>query len=105
MAKRKPKPKALLPLTPRGRQVVNHVVNAVAFGTQADECELGAVAAALGTTPGRLRPILAKLSGWVTVTGHAAEFVYPTAAALRWQNRALTEREARAVVVGLSANR
>ena len=101
MAKRKPKPKALPPLTPRARQVVNHVVNAVAFGTHADDCELGAVAAALGTTPGRLRPILAKLAGWVTVTGHVGEFVYPTAAALRWQNSALTEREARAILAGL----
>ena len=89
MAKRKAKPKELLPpLTPRARQVVNHVVNAVAFGTHANDCELGAVAAALGTTPGRLRPILAKLAGWVTVRGQAGEFVYPTAAALRWQNPA-----------------
>jgi len=54
MPKRKPKPKALPPLTPRARRVVNHIVNAVALGTDADDCELGAVAAALGTTPGRL---------------------------------------------------
>ena len=101
MAKRKPKPKALPPLMPSARQVVNHVVNAVAFGTHADDCELGAVAAALSTIPGRLRPILAKLAGWVTVTGQVGEFVYPTAAALRWQNPALTEREAQAILARL----
>ena len=77
------------------------MINAVALGTHENECELGAVAAALNSTPGRLRPILAKLKGWVTVTGRSGEFVYPTKAALQWQQPALTDREALAILAGL----
>jgi DNA-binding IclR family transcriptional regulator len=90
MAKRKPK---LPPLTPRAREVVTAVVNSVALGTHDDDAEVGALAKQLGSTPARLQTILHKLEsqGWVTVK---SDFVYPTAAALRWQNPDLDEREA-----------
>jgi DNA-binding IclR family transcriptional regulator len=89
MAKRK----SLPPLTPRARQVVNLVINTVALGTHDNDAEIGAMAKQLGTTPGRLQTILAKLEeqGWITVRH---DFVYPTAAALRWQNPELTDRAA-----------
>jgi DNA-binding IclR family transcriptional regulator len=88
-----PKQKALPPLTPRAKQVVNFVVNAVAFGTHDNDGEVGAIAEQLETTEGRLQPILRKLQdqGYLELKGN---FVYPTVAALRRQNPALTERQA-----------
>jgi hypothetical protein len=72
MAKRK----SLPPLTRRARQVVNLVINAVALGTHDNDAEIGAMAKQLGTTPGRLKSILARLEeqGWLTVKN---DFVYP----------------------------
>src|SRR3954464_8235092 len=94
MAKRKSR---LPPLTPRAREMVTYVVNAVALGTHDNDAELGAMAKKLGTTPGRLLPIVRKLQeqGWLTTKN---DFVYPTVAALRWQNPSLSEREAMGVL-------
>ena len=91
MAKRRTK--GLPALTPRAREVVTAVVNAVALGVHDDEGEFGALARQLGTTAGRLTTIVNKLEGqgWVTVKN---DFVYPTVEALRWQNPQLDEREA-----------
>jgi hypothetical protein len=36
--------------------------------------------------------------GWLTVEGQSAEFVYPTAAALRWIDPKLSTKEAAAAV-------
>jgi DNA-binding IclR family transcriptional regulator len=93
MAKRK----SLPPLTPRAREIVNLVVNAVALGTHDDDAELGAVAKALGMTPARLATIAGKLEeqGWLTVEN---DFLYPTIAALRWQNPELSEGQATKVL-------
>ena len=90
MAKRR---KTLPPLTPRAREVVNFVVNAVALGTHDNDAELGAMAERLGTTPSRLASLVRKLQqqGYLTVKN---DFVYPTVAALRWQNPSLSEAEA-----------
>ena len=57
----------------------------------------------LGTTPGRFRPTLRKLvdQGYLTIEGKVAENVYPTVAALRWQNPKLSEREAKRIVAKL----
>jgi DNA-binding IclR family transcriptional regulator len=93
-----PKRKAALPpLTPRAREVVNYVVNAVALGTHDNDAEVGAMAKKLGTTPGRLATILRKLEeqGYLTVKN---DFVYPTVAALRWQNPELSEQEAKRII-------
>jgi DNA-binding MarR family transcriptional regulator len=94
MAKRKT---SLPPLTPRAREVVNYIVNAVALGTHDNDAEIGAVAKKLGTTPGRLITIVRKLEeqGYVTVKN---DFVYPTVAALRWQNPSLSEAEAQKIL-------
>src|SRR5436190_24105956 len=47
----KKKSKRLPPLTPRAREVVNFVINAVALGTHDDDAEIGVIAERLGTTP------------------------------------------------------
>jgi hypothetical protein len=93
----------LVPLTTRGQQVVSALLNAVAFGTHGDVGNVDSLAEELGTTSGRLRPMLRKLAdqGYLTIEGKVAENVYPTAAALRWQNPKLSEREAKAIVRGL----
>jgi len=90
MAKRR---KRLPPLTPRAREVVNYVVNAVALGTHDNDAELGAMAKKLGTTPGRLAALVRKLEeqGYLTLK---SDFVYPTVDALRWQNPSLSEADA-----------
>lgn len=89
--------KSLPPLTPRGREVVTYIVNAVALGTHDNDAEVGAMAKKLKSTPGRLRPILKKLEdqGWLTVQN---DFAYPTVAALKWQSPALSAHEAQAVL-------
>jgi hypothetical protein len=93
MAKRKPLP----PLTPRAREIVTYVVNAVALGAHDDDAEVGAIAEALKTTPARLAAIARKLEeqGWLTVKH---DFLYPTVEALRWQNPELSETEAKKVL-------
>jgi hypothetical protein len=95
MAKRRTK--ALPPLTPRAREIVTSVINSVALGTHDDEAEVGQLAKQLGTTAGRLETIVRKLEeqGWLTLKGN---FVYPTVAALRWQNPQLDEGEAAKVL-------
>ena len=87
-------------LTPRGQQIMSLVLNAVAFGTHADIGNVDSLAEKLGTTTGRLRLMLRKLvdQGYLTIEGNVAENVYPTVAALRWQNPKLSEREAKAIL-------
>jgi hypothetical protein len=94
MGKRK---KSLPPLTPRAREAVTYVVNAVALGTHDDDGEIGAMAKKLGTTPGRLLAIVRKLEqqGYLRLKN---DFVYPTAAALEWQNPTVSESEAKRIV-------
>ena len=79
-----PKPKRLPPLTPRARQVVNLVVNAVALGSHDNEAEIGAMAEQLNMKQARLQTFLSKLQeqGWLTVK---RDFIYPTIEALRSQ--------------------
>ncbi len=94
------KRKALPPLTPRGREILSTVLNAVAFGTHGDVGDVDALAEELGTTPGRLRPMLRKLEsmGYLTIEGKVAERVLPTVAAIRWQSPKVSEREAATLV-------
>ncbi len=94
------KPKSLPPLTPRGREILSTILNAVAFGTHADIGDVDALAEELGTTVGRLRPMLGKLEamGYLTIEGKVAERVLPTVAAIRWQNPKTSDREAAALV-------
>ena len=83
-------------LTERGRQIISHLVNAVAFKVHGDQGELETLAQALGTTGPRLRPMLRKLQaqGWLTLEEKSLTFAYPTAAALRWVDPELTPAEA-----------
>src|SRR4051812_18769316 len=88
-----PKRKRLPPLTPRSHEIVSFVINTVALGSHDDEAEIGAMAKTLGTKQGSLERLLHKLEeqGWVTVKN---DFVYPTPAALRWQNPDMSENAA-----------
>lgn len=76
------------------------LLNAVAFGTHGDVGNVDSLAAKLGTTPGRLRPMLRKLAqqGYLTIKGDIDEKVFPTVAALRWQDPKLSERAAKAIL-------
>ena len=98
MAKRTSK--KLPPLTPRGRELITYVLNSVAFGTHADECEIEAMAEKLGTTAGRLQTSLQKLAdqGYLTIEGKSAKWVYPTVATLQRQSPDLDERAAAAII-------
>jgi adenylosuccinate lyase len=89
--------KVLPPLTPRAKEVVTLVVNAAALGTHDDDAEVGAIAAQLGTSLGRLAPTLRKLEaqGYVTIKN---DFVYPTLAAFQKLNPEASEAEVRAVL-------
>ena len=96
MAKKKRMPA----LTPRARQIVNYVINAVALGTHGNDAELGAVAHAIEMSPPRLASIANKLQeqGWLTIKN---DFLYPTVAALRWQNPELSEQQAKRILAKL----
>jgi DNA-binding IclR family transcriptional regulator len=91
------KPKKLPPLTPRAREIVMAVVNAVALGTHDDDAEIGALARQFGSTPARLQTIVRRLvdQGWLTLHH---DFVYPTVEALRWQNPQVDEKEAAGIL-------
>lgn len=93
-------PRSLPKLSPRGAQIMSLLLNAVAFGTHGDVGNVDSLAEKLGTTAGRLRPLIRKLAeqGYVTTKGSIAENVFPTVAALRWQNSKLSEREAKAIL-------
>ena len=101
MAKRKskarPKHRELPALTPRTKEIVNHVINTVALGTHDNEGEIGAIAERLEMSPARLQTQIGKLveQGYLTLQ---RGFVYPTVAALQWQNPELSEPEARQVL-------
>jgi hypothetical protein len=86
-------------LTDRG-ELVSYVLYATAYGTHGDEAELETMVKKLGTTSGRVRPTLCKLSAqsWLTIEGKSAEFVYPTVAAIQAMNPKVSQKEAAAVV-------
>jgi DNA-binding IclR family transcriptional regulator len=92
--------KKLPPLSPRGQEIMSIVLNAIAFSTHADLGNVDALAEKLGTTSGRLRRALRKLvdQGYLMIEGKISENVYPTVAALRWQNPKLSEREGKAIL-------
>jgi DNA-binding IclR family transcriptional regulator len=79
---------------------VNFVINSVALGTHDDEAEIGAMAQELKTKQSSLERMLHKLEeqGWLTIKN---DFVYPTPAALRWQNPDLSENAAEELVRSL----
>jgi hypothetical protein len=93
------KRRELPPLTPRAKEIVNHVINTVALGNHDNDGEMGAIAQRLEMTPARLQTMLGRLveQGYLTMKG---DFVYPTVAALLWQNPDLPEAEARRVLAG-----
>jgi len=93
-------PRGLPPLTPRPREIVTLVINAAALGSYATDGQLGAVADNIGMTRGRLRGMLPRLEGWLTVENG---FLVPTVAALRSQDPAMKEPAALALRRKLTA--
>ena len=79
---------------------MTYVINSVAFDNYGDCCSVDAVAEKLKRTAGRFMPTLRKLveKGYLTIRGEAVPWVYPTAAALRHQNRKLSEAEAKKIL-------
>jgi len=98
VSKRKPKP--LTPHAPRAREIVTLVINAAALGSYRTDGQLGAVADKLGMTRGRLRALLARSEGWLTVENG---FLVPTVAAIRWQDPTNKEPKAAALRRKLAA--
>jgi hypothetical protein len=86
---------ALPRLTARASEVVTTVINAIALGSHGNDGELGAIADRVGMTRGRLTALLRRLEAWLTVENG---FVYPTVAALRWQDPKLSESQAKALL-------
>ena len=76
------------------------VINTVALGSHDDEAEIGTMANTLGVKTANLQRMVAKLQdqGWLTIKN---DFVYPTSAALRWQNPELTDNAAAKLVRSL----
>jgi hypothetical protein len=91
------KPKSLPPLTPRPRQILDLVLNAVALGNHDNDGEVGAIARQLGMTEKRLETMLEKMEeqGYIAVKN---EFVYPTLAAILHQNPTMVEKEAKTIL-------
>jgi hypothetical protein len=71
--------------------------------THGDVGYVDALAVKAGYNAWPIRPMLRKLidDGYLSIEGDIAENVYPTVAALRWQDLKLTPREAKAIVRGL----
>ena len=92
--------KRLKPLTTRGKQIVAYVLTAAGLETCGDDCELETMAKKLGTTGGRLLPMLRKLAaaGWLGIDEGSLTFVYPTVAAIRQQSDRYSQRQAAALV-------
>ena len=76
------------------------LLNPVVFATHGSMGNVDSLAEQLKTTPGRLRSMLRKLvqDGYLIIEGKIAESVYPTVAALRWQDPKLGERAAKAIL-------
>jgi DNA-binding IclR family transcriptional regulator len=89
--------RSLPALTPRAREIMMLVINSVALGTHDNDAEVGAIAERLGSTPARVLSMVRQLQeqGYATLK---SDFIYPTVAALRWQNPDLSEREAAALL-------
>lgn len=81
-------------LTPRAAEVVRHVINVAALGNHDYEGDIGTVAKRLEMAENRLRSHLRKLEEQGYVIVHS-DFIYPTEAALRWQNPAVAAADAK----------
>jgi hypothetical protein len=84
-------------LTPQAREVLRLVINSVALGTHDDEADVETLAKTIGTTPKRVESAAHKLveQGLATIK---RDFIYPTVAALRWQNPSVSERTAKSIL-------
>src|SRR5438128_343732 len=87
-------------LSPRGAEVLTHILNSVAFESYGDCCSIDDMAARFKTTATRLRRSLQSVldDGLITIEGETFPVVYPTVRLLRRQDRDLTESEAAKIV-------
>jgi hypothetical protein len=112
MAKKVPKKahksgrqRELPPLTDVQQQVMAYVMNSITFESYDECCSVEAVAEHLGRTPGRSMPTLRKLvdKGYLTIDGEIFPWVLPTVEALRKQDPALSDEEARKILKRIKA--
>ena len=94
------KPKTLPPLTAASREIMTHMINRIAFKDYGRCCNIESIGIALAKSQKRLRTTFNKLAeqGWVTMEGRNKDKVFPTVAALQWQDRTLSEGKARAIL-------
>ena len=81
----------------RAKQILNLVVNSIAFGSHDNDGEVGALAEELGTTPARLQKALTQLKdeGLIVIK---SDFIYPTIAGLKHQQPTLSDKDAKAIL-------
>ena len=85
------------PLKPAARQLVAHVISSMALQDYRHCCNLDGLARSLGKNPKRLQSTLKRLAeqGWLRLDSKDPQTVYPTVAALRWQDPTLSDAQAR----------
>ncbi len=98
--KQSKKSATLPPLNGVQQEVMTYVMNSIAFENYADCCSVDDMAAKFKRTPGRFMTTLRKLvaSGYLTIKGETFPWVFPTVAALRSQDKNLSEAEAKKIL-------
>ena len=98
------KPVKLLPLTAVQQQVMAHVMNSIAFGKYDTCCSVEEMAEHFSRTPSRFMPTLRKLveKRYLTIRGEALPWVYPTVAAIRKQDKQLSDSDARKILARIA---
>jgi hypothetical protein len=93
-------PKRLQRLTAAESAILTHILNSIAFENYGDCCSVEEIAKALDRSAGRMSTTLNHLvdKGYLTIEGRIYPTAYPTAAALRKQDRNLSERDAEKVL-------
>ena len=84
-------------LKPAERQLVAHVISSMALQDYRHCCNLDSIAQSLGKNPKRLQSTLKRLAeqGWLHLDAKDPQTVYPTVAALRWQDPTLNDAQAK----------
>ncbi len=92
--------RSLEPLTDVGREIITFVVNRIAFQQYSSCCDEESIAIGLGKNLKRLRPVIDRLAkqGWLTIEGRRKDRIYPTPAALRWQQPGISDTDAKKLV-------
>ena len=94
------KPTKLPPLTAVQQQVINFVMSGIATGNYDECCPVEEMAEHFGRSPSRFMPTMRKLveKGYLTIRGKTVPGVYPTVAAIRQQDKQLSDTDARKIL-------